>query len=201
MNILVLAPMKEECEYFKLAIIKFLKENELKHRYFIKNIGVGKASAAAETVLALNNVSVTIPYDLIFLIGYAAATKAFPKGSFVFPDKTMYHDTPHSNAELFQDLTKSYELQGSDKNTTILTGDQFVTKELAEKLITQYGNRLLFDMEAAAVCQICQDTEIPVLVMKMISDNPEEDNLESFEDFVKTHSDFSAFVYFTETLG
>ena len=146
------------------------------------------------------NVNIKFTYDLIFLIGYAAATKQFPKGTFVFPDKTMYHDTPHSNAALFEDLTKSYELQGSDKNTTILTGDQFVDKAIVENLMIQYGNRLLFDMEASAVCQISQDTDIPVLVMKMVSDNPEEDNLESFEEFVKNNSDFSAFVYFTETL-
>jgi len=77
-----------------------------------------------------------------------------------------------------------------------------VDKTLAEQLVDRFGGDVLFDMEATAVAQIFYDVSIPVLVMKLISDVPQLDseNLQSFSEFVETHTDFSQFVFYLESL-
>ena len=66
----------------------------------------------------------------------------------------------------------------------------------------QYGLKSgLFDMEATAICQAAEMFDLPVVVIKMVSDVPEEGDDEfSYDAFVDAHTDFSAFVDYLEEL-
>ena len=54
-------------------------------------------------------------------------------------------------------------------------------------------------METAAVCQVADDSGIPVTCTKLVSDDPtKNEDYTSFEKFVSDNSDFSAMLYLLE---
>ena len=57
-------------------------------------------------------------------------------------------------------------------------------------------------MESTAVCQAAElFGDLPVVVVKMVSDVPEEgDNECSYDEFVDSHSDFGAIIDYLENL-
>lgn len=193
MNILVLAPMK--VEYLNFA--KILSENKsLKHTYKLVECGVGKANAAA----AVATEAYGKQYDACVVIGYAASGPAFKQGDVVVPSRARYHDTKIA-AGLADELIKEYDLDGSDEGI-ILTGDRFVDRDLAITLTAQYGQNAIFDMEVTAVAQICDDLGLNLIVLKMISDIPQNDHNEAtFLEFVESNRDFSSFLSYLELLN
>lgn len=195
MRVLVLAPMETEYSYFKSSLSKF---SNLKNLYRVAKIGVGKASAASETALELYGSN--YHFDFVFLVGFAASSSFYKQGDFVFPSFARYHDA-HCPQGVCPDLERIYTLEGPDE-CTILTGDSFVDKTLSKSLQKSFGQKVLFDMEAASVAQIVFDLGIPFLVGKVVSDVPELDsnNLQSFEEFVQTHTDFAPFINYVEML-
>ncbi len=199
MRIVVVTPMQRENQNFWNA----LKSREhTNHHYSVIQSGVGKVNAA---VAVSDEISRTFndceysPIDLVAVIGYAAASKDFSQGDVVLPDKARYHDCKVPSG-FIPELDEVHELQGSD-DVTILTGDSFVDAELADKLEKIYGKKVLYDMEATAVCQVCSEYNIPVLVLKLVSDIP-QDNLgvDAFEKFVNENSDFNMFLDYMEAL-
>ena len=197
MNILVITPMESERDNFKRAL------DDIQHRniYRLACSGLGKANAASITALELFGNTSAPQYDLIAVIGYAGGSNRLKQGDFVIPKMARYHDV-ECPEDLVPELSKVYELQGND-NVIVLTGDSFVTennvKQISEKNTT--CEAILYDMETAAVCQIADQADIPVVVLKLVSDNPaKSDNLQSFDEFVKTHSNFSQFVHYLESL-
>ena len=59
----------------------------------------------------------------------------------------------------------------------------------------------LFDMESTAVCQAAELFDLPVVVVKMVSDVPEQGDTEhSYDEFVDSHSDFGCFIDYLEQL-
>ena len=201
MRILVVTPMQREEENFKNALNKW---GTLKNQYKVILSGVGKVNAASEVSATLveSFINCTHPsvlsYDIVAVVGYAAGTSKFTQGDILLPDKARYHDCRVPQG-FIPELEEVYTLEGSD-DITILTGDSFVDRELSLLLQEKYGKDIIFDMEATSVCQVCSEYNIPVILLKIISDIPEEDNLQSFEDFVNTHSDFTPFVQFLEYL-
>lgn len=195
MNILVICPMEVEQTNFKIA----LSQIEHRHTYRVVHCGIGKVNAAVTTALELYGSPKGFTYDLVAVIGYAGGSSRLKQGELVIPSKACFHDVVGPK-DLIPELLQVYNLQGSD-NVAVLTGDSFVTKENVHD-IAQHNpgcQAVLYDMESAAVCQVAD--EIPVLVMKLVSDNPSSTNsLQSFEDFVKTHSNFSQFVHYLEAL-
>ena len=195
MKILILAPMGVERDNFKKSLEDYKQtKGELVNQYKVVEIGVGKANAASSTALEIYNNQ----YDMVVLIGYAAGTPAHSKGDVIVPDITRYHDTIVPEG-LVPELTKEYSLDGYDE-CIVLTGDCFVDKELANKLMSNYGPNIIFDMEASAVAQVCEEANQNLTVIKMISDIPVEDSYESFEDFVNKNKDFTQFVDIIERL-
>lgn len=201
MKILIIAPMLSECNNFRKALDRYPinSKKHLRHEYKVETAGVGKANAAGTAALYAYNPGEWVP-DLAVVIGYAAGSSKFKQGDLVIPNKALYHDA-HCPAGVVEDLERIYGLEGMEP-VTILTGDSFVDKKLAEELVEKFGCDVLFDMEATAVAQIFYDVNIPVLVLKLVSDVPQLDseNLQSFSEFVETHTDFSQFVYYLESL-
>ena len=186
-KILVLCPMHSEYKNMYKALTKRITP----FYYKCVEIGIGKANAAAQTALELQN-----EYDLVVLVGYAAATHKFQIGEFVYPSDIRYHDVDVPE-DLKTDLTEVYHTDGED--VTILTGDTFVNSSKSKALQSKYGTNIIFDMEAAAVAQICSWTNTPIYVAKIVSDIPTDPN-SNFEEFVKNHTDFSQFVDFIKVL-
>lgn len=193
-NILVITPMAAEQENMLQALNNY--PNPLINSYTIRRGYVGKVYAAAATALALEEER----YDLVAVIGYAAASKEFSTGDVVCPRAARYHDARvPEGLDGVSFLTDPYELEGSD-DAVIYTGDSFVGKEMIEEIKERFGTpRALFDMEATAVCQIASQRGVPAMVLKMVSDTPEKGcDADSFERFVTEHTDFAAFVEILE---
>lgn len=187
MNILFLAPMHQEFKNMKSALQSQIQP----FHYKVVEIGIGKASAAANTALELSN-----NYDAVVLVGYAAASFKYQVNDFVTIGKVQYHDVSVPKG-LAPELEQVYDLDGEPN--LLLTGDTFITKDLAIKLQLKYGKQILFDMEGAAVAQICEWTNTPLYIAKLVSDIPTNPNT-NFTKFVNEHSDFSQFVSFAKSL-
>ena len=98
------------------------------------------------------------------------------------------------------DLIKKYPLVGMD-DYLLLTGDEFISGERSLELQQKYGKNVIYDMEGAAVAQVCYDLKVPVVVAKLISDVPEMGDCEKiFKDSIAKLDDFKPIVHFLESL-
>lgn len=193
MNILVVCPLQVEYNAFRNS----LKLVEVKNNYTLLKVGVGIVSSAVSLALELYKKS-TIVYDLILIVGFAAGSKRFEQGDLVFPSKCKFAYA--SCPAQFSNLGSTFTLEGSD-DVVILTSDRFIDAEDSESLVECFSNKVLFDMESAAVCQVASDFDISILVAKYISDVPENNHsLQTFEEFTKTHQDFRGIILYVETL-
>lgn len=98
--------------------------------------------------------------------------------------------------------TEPYPLMGHD-DAVVWTGDSFVDAAMIGEVKERFGMTSgLFDMESTAVCQAAElFGDLPVVVVKMVSDVPEEgDNECSYDEFVDSHSDFGAIIDYLENL-
>lgn len=194
MRYLVVTPTEREYRNMTTAI----EGKELKNSYTLVRTGVGKALAAANTALAI--LRADGEYDRVAIVGYAASAIGRKRGEIVSPRVARYYDC-HIPGDFVPELTDPHLLIGHD-DMSIWTGDSFVDGEMIASVKAQYGFESgLFDMEATAVCQAAELFDLPVVVIKMVSDVPEEGDTEhSYDEFVDSHSDFGAFVDYLEEL-
>ena len=194
MKYLIVAPTEREYRNITSALEGRTTENQ----YIVARTGVGKALAAANTALAIARGNCDV--DRVAIIGYAASTLGRERGELVAPRVARYHDC-RIPGDFVPELTDPHPLLGHD-DAVVWTGDSFVDAEIIAEVKEKYGLKSgLFDMEATAVCQAAELFDLPVVVVKMVSDVPEEgDNEFSYDEFVNSHSDFGVFVDYLETL-
>ena len=194
MKYLIVAPTEREYRNITSALEGRTTENQ----YIVARTGVGKALAAANTALAIARENCDV--DRVAIIGYAASTLGRERGELVAPRVARYHDC-RIPGDFVPELTDPHPLLGHD-DAVVWTGDSFVEAEIIAEVKEKYGLKSgLFDMEATAVCQAAELFDLPVVVVKMVSDVPEEgDNEFSYDEFVNSHSDFGVFVDYLETL-
>ena len=194
MKYLIVAPTEREYRTIACALEGRTTENQ----YIVARTGVGKALAAANTALAIARENCDV--DRVAIIGYAASTLGRERGELVAPRVARYHDC-RIPGDFVPELTDPHPLLGHD-DAVVWTGDSFVDAEIIAEVKEKYGLKSgLFDMEATAVCQAAELFDLPVVVVKMVSDVPEEgDNEFSYDEFVNSHSDFGVFVDYLETL-
>lgn len=194
MKYLIVAPTEREYRNVTSALEGRTTENQ----YIVARTGVGKALAAANTALAIARENCDV--DRVAIIGYAASTLGRERGELVAPRVARYHDC-RIPGDFVPELTDPHPLLGHD-DAVVWTGDSFVDAEIIAEVKEKYGLKSgLFDMEATAVCQAAELFDLPVVVVKMVSDVPEEgDNEFSYDEFVNSHSDFGVFVDYLETL-
>ena len=194
MKYLIVAPTEREYR----NIICALEGRTTENQYIVARTGVGKALAAANTALAIARENCDV--DRVAIIGYAASTLGRERGELVAPRVARYHDC-RIPGDFVPELTDPHPLLGHD-DAVVWTGDSFVDAEIIAEVKEKYGLKSgLFDMEATAVCQAAELFDLPVVVVKMVSDVPEEgDNEFSYDEFVNSHSDFGVFVDYLETL-
>ncbi|MBQ5358019.1 MAG: hypothetical protein IIU61_01140, partial [Alistipes sp.] len=188
MKYLIVAPTEREYRNITSALEGRTTENQ----YIVARTGVGKALAAANTALAIARENCDV--DRVAIIGYAASTLGRERGELVAPRVARYHDC-RIPGDFVPELTDPHPLLGHD-DAVVWTGDSFVDAEIIAEVKEKYGLKSgLFDMEATAVCQAAELFDLPVVVVKMVSDVPEEgDNEFSYDEFVNSHSDFGVFV-------
>ncbi len=194
MKYLIVAPTEREYRNVTSALEGRTTENQ----YIVARTGVGKALAAANTALAIARENCDV--DRVAIIGYAASTLGRERGELVAPRMARYHDC-RIPGNFVPELTDPYPLLGHD-DAVVWTGDSFVDGEIIAEVKERYGLKSgLFDMEATAVCQAAELFDLPVVVVKMVSDVPEDgDNEHSYDEFVDSHSDFTPFIDYLENL-
>ena len=194
MKYLVVTPTEREYHNMSAAIAR----DGLTHQYTVVRTGVGKALAASGTALAIARTNGD--YDRVAVVGYAASTLGRERGEIVAPRVARYYDC-RIPGDFVPELTDPHPLLGHD-DAVVWTGDSFVDGDIIREVKEQYGLKSgMFDMEATAVCQAAELFDLPVVVVKMVSDVPEEgDNEFSYDEFVNSHSDFGVFVDYLETL-
>lgn len=68
----------------------------------------------------------------------------------------------------------------------VCSGDQFIsTKEQKEKIITNFGG-MCCEMEGAAIAQTCYLNNTPYVVIRAISDKPDETEIVEYQEFEAT---------------
>lgn len=194
MKYLIVAPTEREYSNITLS----LEGRTLQNSYSVVRTGVGKALAAANTALAINRADGEI--DRVAIVGYAASTIGRERGDIVAPRVARYHDC-RIPGDFVPELTEPYPLLGHD-DAVVWTGDSFVDGEIIAQIKERYGVKsALFDMESTAVCQAAELFDLPVVVVKMVSDVPEQGDTEhSYDEFVDSHSDFGLFIDYLEQL-
>lgn len=194
MKYLIVAPTEREYSNITLS----LEGRTLQNSYYVVRTGVGKALAAANTALAINRADGEI--DRVAIVGYAASTIGRERGDIVSPRVARYHDC-RIPGDFVPELTEPYPLLGHD-DAVVWTGDSFVDGEIIAQIKERYGVKsALFDMESTAVCQAAELFDLPVVVVKMVSDVPEQGDTEhSYDEFVDSHSDFGLFIDYLEQL-
>ena len=194
MRYLVITPTEREYRNMSAAV----EREGLKNSYTVARTGVGKALSAAGAALAIARGNGD--FDRVAIVGYAASTIGRQRGDIVAPRVARYYDC-RIPGDFVPELTDPHPLLGHD-DAMVLTGDSFVDGDIIRSVKEQMGvESALFDMEATAICQAAELFDLPVVVIKMVSDVPEEgDNEFSYDAFVDSHTDFSAFVDYLEEL-
>lgn len=196
MRYLVITPTEREYRNMTNALAQ---RSNLCNIYTVVRTGVGKALSAASTAKALARGKGE--YDRVAVIGYAASTLGRERGEIVAPRIARYHDC-RIPGDFVPELTEPYPLLGHD-DAIIWTGDSFVDGAIIAEVKERFGvNSGLFDMEATAICQAAEVFgQIPVVVVKMVSDVPEAGDSEfSYDEFVNAHTDFGCFIDYLEQL-
>ena len=155
--------------------------------------GVGKVAASSATQFIIDN------YEPVYIINVGIAGSLSPvikAGDIIIADKLVQHDfdvTAFGNpkgyidngiepnkptifnsdkklVEKFKKELDSYQNKNI-KLCTIATGDIFVNKEKEKQLIRDEFNADVIDMESAAIAQTAEKNNIPLIVIKTISDS------------------------------
>ena len=162
--------------------------------------GVGKVNAARTT-----QVLISLDVDYVFNIGVAGGlSNSLNIGDIVVGEKLVQHDFDitafdhpkgyipeikeqyiYSSKELVN-LTKEVLESLNEKVNigTIASGDIFVTEEKMSNKINTKFNALCVEMEGASIAQVCYLCNIPFLIIRSISDVPNNNNVITYEEFV-----------------
>ena len=187
MRVLICAPTSREYRAMRYALDK---ATNLKHSYDLVEVGIGKALSSAGVSRALT--LTTEKYDMLAVIGFAAAALGRKQGDIVMPSRAIHHDAIIPEG-FCPEITDPRTLRGTDAET-VFTGDSFVNADIVREIKTRFGVDCgLFDMEIAAICQVAELYDnIPVVAVKYVSDVPEAGHSEhSYDEFADAHSDFT----------
>jgi adenosylhomocysteine nucleosidase len=207
----IIFAMQEELEAFK-EYLKIEKEYNIFELTFyegsINNVecvlvqcGVGKVNAARTTQILIDNIKV----DYIFNIGVAGGIdESLCVGDIVLGEKLVQHDfdiTAFNHEKgyipsvgVFID-TDTYLLTLADsviknigdigyKRGIIASGDIFCTELKMSQKINSKFNALCVEMEGASIAQVCYLSHVPFLIIRSISDVPNNNNVVTYEEFL-----------------
>ena len=213
----IIAAMKEEMQEIK-KIMQEIEEIKIKELIFFKgkinnNIiilveaGIGKVNAARVTQLMIDKFEI----ERIINVGSAgSANNELKIGDIVIGKRLVQHDFDitafghpkgfitnigqyvESDSELIskmeQTILKLSQNEFKIKIGTIASGDIFCTEpKMKEKIRTKF-NADAIEMEGAAIAQVCKLNDIPFIIIRSISDNPDGKNEITFDKFLEKAS-------------
>lgn len=165
--------------------------------------GIGKVNSARSTQVLIDNMNV----DYIINVGVAGSiTKeldvldivlgeklvqhdfditAFDHEKGYVPSVGVYVDTDTYLLTLADSVLKSLE-DVSFKRGIIASGDIFCTELKMSQKINSKFNALCVEMEGASIAQVCYLSHIPFLIIRSISDVPNNNNVITYEEFLSS---------------
>lgn len=184
----------------KIYNLSFLESEIKDKKCVIVKCGIGKVNAARTTQILIDNYKI----DYIINIGVAGGLKNTQIGDIVIASKLVQYDFDITkfNHELGfitgvgkyincdeKLINKAINIKGHKTSLGIIaTGDTFITSIEQSKFIEKEFDALAVEMEGAAIAQICYLCNIPFMIIRSISDNPNNDNQVDFENFLDTSS-------------
>ena len=206
MRIAVLAAMDKELALL-LSVMPGHEEIEVEGRKYYKGeiggkeviagkCGIGKVNAALNTLRLIEH----IHPDLVINSGVAGgASDDIGIGEVLVADRIAYHDvwcgpgTEYGAADGYDLFFHPYE-KGLDgckakelkvKYGLICSGDKFIhTAEEIKDIRSHFDNVMAVDMESAAIAQACASCGVPVMIVRVMSDQPGKgDNVAQYKDF------------------
>lgn len=169
------------------------------HTVFVMQCGIGKVNAAVGTYVLINNYHP----DLVINTGVAGGADACVRQmDIVVCENIAYHDVwcgpgtsygeaagcPlyfNSDAESIKKI-KHVVAGEMVKYGLICSGDKFISRKDEISIIKgNFPQALAVDMESASIAQVCFKEHTGVLVVRVISDNPDnaDDNVEQYDNF------------------
>ncbi len=188
----------------KNSNFKIVKGKLNKNNIILAKSGVGKVNSAITTQFIIDK----FHPKYIINTGLAGALDEKLKiGDIIIADKMVQYDfdlTAFNRAKGYMSTgidPNKPTIYNSDKNLiekfknkedkiyigTIATGDTFVSKINQKKEIRQEFNALAADMESASIAQTAMKNNVPVVVIRMISDTLNT----SANDYDKTEKDLA----------
>lgn len=213
----IIAAMKEEMqeiqkimidrENIKIQELNFTKGKINDSEIILVEAGVGKVNAARTTQILIDNFEI----DAIINVGSAAtANDELNIGDIVIGNKLVQHDFDitafehpkgfisnigqflESDTKLIQKMENAIlKLQNQDfkiKIGIIASGDIFCTDVNMKNKIREKFNADAIEMEGAAIAQVCKLDNIPFIIVRGISDNPNGNNNITFEQYLQNAS-------------
>lgn len=218
----IIFAMKEELD----SLLKYLKiekeynifdlkfyEGMIHNNYCIlTESGVGKVNSARCTQILIDNMDV----DMIINIGVAGGiSEKLKVCDIVIGEKLVQHDfditafnhekgyIPNVGVYIDSDtylVNIAKECINNKKYNVvsgiIASGDIFCTESWMSKKINTKFNALCVEMEGASIAQVCYLSNIPFIVIRSISDVPNNNNVLTYEEFLNESSkNISNFIY------
>ena len=210
----IIAAMQDEMQEIK-KIMTEIEERKIYELTFTKGkinntevvlveAGVGKVNAARTTQILINNFDI----EAIINVGSAAsANDELDIGDIVIGKKLVQHDFDitafghpkgfisnvgqyvESDSKLIEKMEQTIvDLQDKEfkiKIGTIASGDIFCTEiKMKEKIRNKFEADAI-EMEGAAIAQVCKLDNVPFIVIRSISDNPNGNNNITFDQFLE----------------
>lgn len=213
MKIAIIVPMAEEREFYlekftmnekiKIGPREFDRFNIDQHEVYIGLSGIGKTNAA----ITLASLLAVVDIDLIFVTGSAGALSKDVKlndlvlanqlayydadstqsGNYVIgqiPQEPAIFDTKNLFLTMFEDFLRARKIDFHQG--LILTGDSFVAKEsMKDQIRKDFPTGLGVEMEGASFAQVARQFDKPIIILRAISDNGDEQAGFDFDKFVK----------------
>lgn len=132
--------------------------------------GPGKMQATYSLTRALLETS----YEEIVVVGTAGAIDARLDGSVYEIDAAIQHDVTDIDGIVGQHVSLPPRLELGRAGVTIATGDHFVDDAEAVAVIRPLGAGLV-DMETYAYAWVAEQFDVPIRVIKAISDRAQDD--------------------------
>lgn len=218
----IIFAMKEELDSL-LKYLKIEKEYNIFDLKFYEGIihnnyciltesGIGKVNSARCTQILIDNMDV----DMIINIGVAGGILDKLKVcDIVIGEKLVQHDfditafnhekgyIPNVGVYIDSDTYLVNIAKECSKNKkynvvsgVIASGDIFCTESWMSKKINTKFNALCVEMEGASIAQVCYLSNVPFIVIRSISDVPNNNNVLTYEEFLNESSkNVSNFIY------
>lgn len=213
----IIAAMQEEMNEIKKIMNNVQEKNIYELKFYEgtinnKNIvlvesGVGKVNAARTTQVLIDNYKI----DAVINVGSAgSANQELQIGDIVIGKTLVQHDFDitafghpkgyisnvgekiKSDENLIKSMEQTIEnLQNKEfkiKIGTIASGDIFCTEPKMKEKIRDKFNADAIEMEGAAIAQVCKLDNMPILVIRSISDSPNGNNNITFDQYLETAS-------------